>query len=222
MGDAFEVDVWTAAAAPAAALVHLLDDAERVYASALRGRQQRDRYVTAHAMLRSVLAERTGVDPARVRIARRPCARCSAPHGKPFLSGQPSTTFSLSHSGDITVAAVAIDHEVGVDVEDLAKMRNIQALATKTLSDAERGYFESSGADAECFLRLWTRKEAVLKASGLGITRRLSTVDIPPTAATAEYEGTWSLVELDLPAGFVGTLAAAGTGARVRRRQWPD
>src|SRR5262245_20780448 len=144
-----DVDVFTAVALAAGELIEQLDTDERTYAAALRGERHKDRYVTAHAMHRRSLAERTATPAAGLRFARRPSPRCGQPHGKPYLPAHPSTAFSLSHSGDIAVVAVSNGCEVGVDVEDLSRKRDIPALAAKTLSGAELAWFEAAGASPE-------------------------------------------------------------------------
>jgi len=213
------VEVWTTSSA-ARELDALLSDDERVRALAMRGEAHSARYVAAHALLRSLLAERTNIPPARIRIERRSCVRCGGPHGKPFCADDPSITFSLSHSGDMAAVAVASSLEVGLDIEDTSRKRGVARLAAKTLSDRERLFFEASGSEDACFFRLWTRKEAVLKATGAGITRRLSGVSIPPDESTVNFEGVWTLTDLSLPGRYVGTLAVEGSGAAVRQREW--
>src|SRR5947209_6703884 len=132
-----DVEVWVAKAGDSRALTELLNADERVYAGKLARAEHRNRYATAHAMLRSVLAARTSEHPTAIRIARLSCHRCGGPHGKPFLADDPSTTFSLSDSGDIATVAVASGRELGIDVEDLSRKRDVAGLAKRTLSAEE-------------------------------------------------------------------------------------
>ena len=215
-----EVDVWIAARGNTRAMTSLLSEDERARAAEFRNLRAGESFVTAYAMLRSLLAARMGTRPERVAIERAPCHRCGELHGKPFLADDPSVTFNISHSGNLAVVAIGSERELGIDVEDLSKSRDITRLAARTLSPSERQAFDASGEDASCFLRLWTRKEALLKATGAGITRRLSGVSVPPADEIVEFDGEWTLIDLELPSSYVGTLAVEGTGADVALRSW--
>lgn len=220
MDPASEVSVWTASRDIADQMLPMLSDEQRSRADGFRSVVARDLYVTAYGMLRSLLAARTGTPPQDLAIERRQCPRCREPHGKPFLSDDPSITFNLSHSGGLAAVAVASRREVGVDVEDLSKRRDIPRLAARTLSAEERRAFDASGEDPACFLRLWTRKEALLKATGAGLTQRLFDVSVSPTQPIVDFNGTWTLIDLDLPATYVGTVAVEGAQAEVRLHAW--
>lgn len=85
-------------------------------------------------------------------------------------SSSPAYHFNISHSGN-AVAAVISDSEVGIDIEEVGEIR--ERIMRKCLSERERELVTS----AEAFYRLWTLKEAYLKALGTGITRRLDTLE---------------------------------------------
>lgn len=93
----------------------MLDDGERARLQGLRRAGDRDQYRVAHVVLRQLLGDRLGRDPARVRFFREPCPGCGGPHGRPAVVGVP-LHFSLSHAGDAVLLAFA-DDPVGVDVE---------------------------------------------------------------------------------------------------------
>ena len=114
------VDVWwfdTRAVATGPAGLADLGQGERDRAEAFLFPADRHRYQVAHLMLRRVLAGYTGTPPGALRLAREPCPRCGAP-GKPVLEPgpRPAPSFSLTHSGDMVIIAVA-GRPVGVDVE---------------------------------------------------------------------------------------------------------
>lgn len=161
----------------------LLDTHERARAARFVRPVDRRRFVAAHALLRRTLADHTGVAPADLVIEGRPCVRCGEPHGKPGLVGR-GPEFNLTHSAGVVAVAVSSDRAVGLDVQE---SRNIdhRGLARRFFSPAERADIEARD-DAAGLLRfhqLWARKEAVLKATGEGITAGLAEVDAREPAA---------------------------------------
>ncbi|MEM1483560.1 4'-phosphopantetheinyl transferase superfamily protein [Oscillospiraceae bacterium PP1C4] len=115
----------------------------------------------AHALLEHVLG-------FPVRIAR-------GAHGKPFLPEHSGLHFNLSHTSGAVVCALS-GHPVGVDIERARPVR--PALAARCFTQAEREY----AVDEARFLEVWTRKEALLKRDGRGITvplRELETTNHP-------------------------------------------
>lgn len=95
------------------------------------------------------------------------------PKGKPFLEGIPKYHFNISHSGNF-LAFISGNSDVGVDVEQKnRKLRSLDALAKRFFSESEYSFLSENPKKIqkeELFLYIWTRKEAVLKAAGFGIT----------------------------------------------------
>lgn len=149
------------------ALFDLLDQSERERAAR---RSSPARYATAHALLRTGVGEWLGVEPEAVRFDRT-CATCgSHRHGKPRVAGHPGLFVSLSYAGDLAVAALSGDGEVGVDVEELDES-DFDGFNVVTLDEVEVAALD--GLDGEALRRaraqVWARKESVLKASGHGL-----------------------------------------------------
>jgi 4'-phosphopantetheinyl transferase len=180
-----------------ASLAKLLDDREQMNAGATRDPAARARYVVAHAALRQLLGRAVGADPASVHF-RYSCAVCgSHEHGRPELDGFDGVSFSLSHSTDVAVIAIAAV-PVGADVEVVRSRRHLDRVAARLMPpDALARWQAMPDADRRvAFFALWTQKEAHLKLLGVGITRALR--DVHPTNVT-----TWD----DWPAGCVTSLA---------------
>lgn len=85
--------------------------------------------------------------------------------GKPLLGNH---FFSISHSGNI-VAVCLSTSEVGIDIEQVRKDRDYEALAKRFFSPEEMSEYEKSKDKEECFVQLWTRKEAFHKHVGDGL-----------------------------------------------------
>lgn len=113
-----------------------------------------------HALLAALLAERG--EASLPRIGRTGT-------GKPYFPDRPDLHFSLSHSGDLSLCALA-DTPVGADIE-LVRPRS-QRLPRHVLSDREYAWYESRGSRWEDFYTLWTLKEARVKCTGEGIFLR--------------------------------------------------
>jgi 4'-phosphopantetheinyl transferase len=185
-----------------------LDAREQAHATARRGDAVR-RYVVAHGALRLVLGEQLGTDPRLLRFVQT-CAVCgSQEHGRPALAGHDAPSFSLSHSADTAVVAVAPDR-VGADVEVVRPRRYLDRVAQRTFTADEFTHW-SDLPDEErlvAFLRAWTAKEAYLKMLGVGLTRALR--EVPTHDAS-----TW----LDWPPGAV-TSVVATTPREFSVQEW--
>ncbi|MFE5731747.1 4'-phosphopantetheinyl transferase family protein [Streptomyces sp. NPDC056528] len=158
------------AAAPARALVSVLDDDERARAARFLFPVDADRHRVAHVLLRLVLGRHVDEPPERLVFLRQPCADCGGPHGKPYLRGH-DAHFSLSHSGDRVLVAVA-PVPVGVDVEAIPADGPVRDLMS-ALHPRERTELEALPVPDRpaAFARCWSRKEAALKVSGVGLAR---------------------------------------------------
>jgi phosphopantetheinyl transferase len=166
-----DLDAW-AAAWPDDSDVAAIDRSE---ANRLRRPEQARRLLARRSVVRSLLAERLGTEPAGLVVSRL-CPTCGATdHGKPFVSGAP-VSFSVASSGGVAAFALS-ESAVGVDleVEDPKLTPQRRAMAEREL----RGLAALPvGRRGTGFLRLWTAKEAVLKAAGRTLADDPSTVDV--------------------------------------------
>jgi 4'-phosphopantetheinyl transferase len=200
-----------------------LDDAERERAARFYASEHAERWRVAHVALRGVLAEATGLDPQSLRFGRDA-------NDKPTLLGVPGVGFNLSHSGSMALVAVTNGSVVGVDVEDPRPVPEMQGVAESHFATEEQ---EALWAvpDAErlqTFYRIWTRKEAYVKATGVGIGPALARFAVTADeasprllyAADTPDVTRWKLHALPLPSPFVGALCVADTEAPVQLHTW--
>lgn len=174
---------------------------EQARAARFKVEHARRAFVVCRVALRALLAERVGAAPHEVMLVR-------TPHGKPQLTGG-GVSFNVSHSGDVGLIAVAEgEHRLGVDVECVRPRDEIAGLAERFLHPAEAA---SVGGCTEGFFRWWTRKEAVVKAIGDGLSYPLDDfaidVDAPGPAPVGGVEGL-TVVPLDVGWGYEAALAA--------------
>ena len=215
-----EVHIWTVAldGVDDAAEARMLsaDELDR----ARRFRLERDgrRFVAFHAALRRLLGAYLRVDPKSVRFVP------PSPDGKPRLADDSSRlSFNGSRSQDLGVFAVAHDRMLGIDVERIREDVALEALARRVLTPDELRACSrlEPGARRAVFYRSWTRKEAGLKARGIGLTMapnevdvRGDTVELPAPGSADRPSGpsmVFSLHDVEVGAGFVATLAVEGT-----------
>ncbi|GGT19432.1 4'-phosphopantetheinyl transferase family protein [Streptomyces purpureus] len=190
-------------------LAVLLNGRDRARRRQIVHETDRHLFLAAWVLARLVLGERLGRDPAALSFDRT-CTHCGdRTHGKPVVeTAGPALDFSLSHAGGLAVVAVS-DRAVGVDVEDTTA--GAQPLAP-ALTERER---ETCLSYAD-FARLWTRKEAVLKAVGKGLAIHPGRIEVLGATLRALPEELgrpedYALCDLPLPAPYVGSLAVRGS-----------
>lgn len=206
---------WTRAGAASPTERQVLSADERAREALLRRPEDRECYVTGALMVRRLAAAATGLALAEAPVARR-CRHCDGAHGPPRIPGY---EVSVSHSGRWVVVACAAGGLVGVDTEVTG--RDLTGVAAEFLAPHER-------CPGDDLVRRWTRKEAVLKATGQGLSVDPSVVVVDETAAgplVVEFPGgpevdQWFLTGLTSPAGMVASLATWGERPRVQ--QWPS
>ncbi len=173
----------------------------------------RRRFVQARAALRRILGRELGV-------AAHTLAFNYGEHGKPALDGYPRLHFNLSHSGERALLAISTQGEVGVDLEQLRERPAVLPLARRFLGEAEAARVAAADGSARdrIFLHYWTRKEAVLKATGrgIGVDTRVIDVGLEQCASrvrVAHDPRVLLLCDLDPGAGWVGALCLAPADA---------
>lgn len=154
-------------------------------------------------LMRALVADLAGVDPASVRIVQR-CPDCGGPHGRPVVMDPPaarSIAVSLAHAGEMHIAAAMRGGRLGVDAEAReARPGRVEALGL---------LLASSDGD---LLRRWTQVEAVLKADGRGLRVEPSTVVVdasvrPASATVPGASRRYHVHEVELGGGLVVSLA---------------
>lgn len=174
-----------APAETSAELWQLLSRDERERAEKFRYAKDRQHYVIARATLRKLLAERLRIVPEAVEFVE-------TEYGKPKLAsvhGAADAEFNLSHSGSLALYAFASGRAVGVDVELIREVPDADDLAERFFSPAEIASLKALPHEERslAFLACWTRKEALIKALGLGLSCPLNAFDvtIDPNAPAA-------------------------------------
>lgn len=229
-----DVEVWWAHTSAADdRLLRLLDEEERARNRRFRLQADRDRHLLGRATARLLLAERAGCPPEKVAFALH-CRSCEEkeragaaataegssrePHGKPLPVGPAEGwELSVSHSGEWVVLALAREVPVGVDVERVSAARDLEGLADYTLGDSENLAWRrlAPGERVSAFFRYWSRKEALLKATGLGLSGGLRRVMVSPADAAPRLLG-WEGGGGPAEAGLADLEAGCGAEPSTR------
>jgi 4'-phosphopantetheinyl transferase len=159
-----------------ATLWELLSRDERERAEKFRYAEHRQHYIVARASLRRLLAERLRIPPSAVEFVE-------TEYGKPRLAPvhrSADVEFNLSHSGILALYAFTSGRAVGVDVELIREVPDAEDLAERFFSPTETASLRALPLDRRslAFLACWTRKEAFIKALGLGLSCPLDAFDV--------------------------------------------
>jgi 4'-phosphopantetheinyl transferase len=168
--------------------------------------------------LRALLSRYLYQSPEKIKFAK-------TGHGKPYLPEHPELVFNLSHTENFMVIAVAINCHLGIDIEYYQHKDSLGSIINRYFASEEINYWNKQPEEFKTleFYRLWTRKEAFLKATGLGIAHGLSSSIInpeKPDSMLSVPDGCgqitdWQLMAVDLGESIACSLAVDKTVSRV-------
>jgi 4'-phosphopantetheinyl transferase len=198
-----------------------LSDDERERAARFRFDIHRRRFIAARGLLRQALSEYLGTPAHEIRFSY-------GAKGKPAVAGSP-LQFNVSHSEEMAVYAFAWEMPLGIDLEHIRALSDLEAIAHRFFSPGEWAAIEAMRPEEriDAFFRCWTRKEAYIKATGDGLSYPLNKFDVSVTgpAQMLSVEGDlaeaslWSMHDIALPEGYFGALAFRGTGFDIHGYQ---
>jgi 4'-phosphopantetheinyl transferase len=212
------VSLWWSDLAPApgdiAALAAWLSAEEHARAARFGTEALRHKYIAGRATLRRILGRTLGIEPAAVLIRR-------GRRGRPVLANPgASLDFNVSHTRGGAVFGIATglhaEARIGVDVEREDRTLAADGLARKFLAAEEQATLRDLDADARRrrFLRYWTCKEAMSKATGDGLIAPFGRLIVDIEAPLRLVDGpapyaprAWRLSDIAVPEGFIATLA---------------
>ena len=217
-----EVHIWLArldsSAMHVQQIARCLAEDERSRAERFRFERDKQRFIIGRGALRSILGRYLQIDPGRVRFSY-------GPNGKPGLEeslGDNALRFNLAHSEGLALYAFTRGREIGVDIEYLRTIPDADEIAKRFFSPNENAELQALPAsDREAvFFDFWTRKEAYIKALGVGLSHALDQFDVSLVPAeparlvdvgmACDDASRWSLKAL-LPApDYVAALAVEG------------
>ncbi len=197
-------------------LAQTLSSDEQARAERFYFEQHRHRYIAGRGILRTILGRYLGIEPEKVQFAY-------SSRGKPMLVSS-QFSFNLSHSENLALYAVTRDRLVGVDIEYMRPMSDLEQLAKRFFLPTESVVLRSlpPQQQAETFFRYWTCKEAYLKATGDGLSQ-LEQIEVsltPEAPARLQTSTDWSLTEIVPADNYLAAVAVAGTGCHLQYWQY--
>ena len=158
---------WT----PDSPTAQFLTDDERQRAGRFHFAEDRQRWAWWRSELRRILGEKVGVDPDSLRIGL-------GRYGKPYLQDFPELFFNLSHSRNWAALAVAVGGELGVDLEFIDPDFPALEIASNYFRPSECAALGVAEDPPALFFKFWTAKEALMKATGLGMNLEPSQIEV--------------------------------------------
>ena len=221
-----EVHVWRVSliVSQTSKLEAILDRDELARADRFRFQKDRDRFIVARGALRTILAGYFQTRPAALRFSY-------SSYGKPTVGdalAAAALRFNLSHANELAVVAVTCGREIGIDIEHIRAEFAAGEIAERYFSRREILQLRALPADlqTEAFFNCWTRKEAYIKARGLGLSMPLDQFDVSlaPDAPAALLDNRldegevsrWSFQELFPAPDYAAALAVEGGFSALR------
>ena len=183
-----------------------------------------DRYVIAHGFLRNVLARYLGGNPSHFKFSVNS-------YGKPSLKGH-DLEFNLTHSADFALVALTHNRKIGVDVERIRSGISAHVIARQYFSKAEVAELEAIPIELRerAFFVGWTRKEAYIKAQGMGLSLGLDSFDVSitpdepailhATRPNPDEAARWTLLSFPVDPRYEAAAAVDGKDIEFRFWDW--
>lgn len=190
------------------------DEKERV--SNYKFIKDRERSILTFYIRRKILSEYTSRSPEELSFKKNYS-------GKPYLDlpEYEHIKFNYSHSGDFIIYAITKDSEIGVDIEFVKEIPDMNALVENYFSSEEINVFKSMNNrndQINFFYKVWTRKEALVKSLGTGLNDEISQInlitdksDFNKTQKFFYQEKHWILSGLSVPENYIASLAYDST-----------
>jgi 4'-phosphopantetheinyl transferase len=209
------VEVWfldlDALSRDVSSAIDILSADELRRAAAFHAGQTGRRFVACRAGVRRILASRTSVDPATIRF-------CYGRHGRPYLADNPlDLRFSVSHTSGHAVVAVTRQRDAGIDIEVIRRIDHLDSLAQRYLSPVEIEQLARAHDRVLGFWKVWTRKEAYVKALGTGLSGPICEFAVSlseparllTTGKPGDDSADWTLLDLSYDAFTVALAVRA-------------
>ena len=144
-------------------LIEMLSADEIIRSASFKNEKDSSVYIMSRALLRKLLGPYLKTAPQQIIISY-------SSNGKPYLKDYPQIKFNISHSYGAFAIAISLDYEIGLDIEPQNRKFDYQKLKSFLYSDSELHMGE------DMFLKVWTIKEAIMKAKGIGLTQPLNEI----------------------------------------------
>jgi len=204
------------------ACLNALGEKGRERISFFKFKQVQESYIISQGGLRLLLGYYLGIEPELIQVGR-------LSKGKPYSVDNPTLRFNMSNSGRRVVYAFSMDEEIGIDLERIREMSDLDELIEKNYNKYEQSYINKLPEQRLYrFFKFWTIKEAYLKAIGVGM--RIPPEDLEFSVQNGKYSlqsirgemdtDDWLFNDFELEEGeYVGTLTIKNEGAKIELRR---
>jgi len=207
-----------------------LNEDERLRAERFHFERDRKRFIVGRGVLRTILGRYLHIEPNRVRFSYDL-------NGKPCLAKTPGDNtlrFNLAHSNELALYAFTRGREIGIDIEYLRTMLDAGQISERFFSPQVNVNLQALPASHRktAFFNCWTRKEAYLKALGVGLSHALDQFEVslvpaePAHLVDVEIDcddaSRWTLKALIPAPGYVAALAVEGHNWHPTFWQFPE
>ena len=225
-----ELHIWRASLDPQSEVLEqlraTLDSAEQERAARFHFQRDRDHFTACRGILREVLGGYMGQSPASIQFEY-------GAYGKPSVrtdAAMARMRFNLSHSHGVCVLAFSRDRELGIDVEAIRAEFAGEEIAERYFSPRELAELRSlpAAVRTQAFFLCWTRKEAYIKARGLGLQIPLDSFSVSltpdaPAVLSSVDASQWNLHSLEAWPNFAAAIVERGAASTRRLWHWnPD
>jgi len=227
-----EVHIWIASLAQAKTKINnfapILSNKETNRSKCFYFDSDRERYIVAHGILKIILGRYLDLKTGKLQF-------CFGKNGKPAISTNcrnQDIRFNLSYSESIALYALTLYHEIGIDVEMVRDIPEMEEIAKRCFSINEYSIYRSSPErkKKDVFYEYWTRKEAFCKATGDGLSLPLEKFDVfkvksdPVKLLRAEGDtngsSQWFIYDLNIGPGCKAAFAIEGQCCEFLCFQW--
>jgi 4'-phosphopantetheinyl transferase len=203
-------------------ITRLLSPEERSRADRIANNAVYREFVITRSVLRLLVAGCIGCPPERLPLV-------AGPYGKLAVDEVGTgIEFNVAHSHGLALISLSCGRPVGVDLEYISRMADLDSMSMLTLTAGERAAIMADPEPPEAFFRCWVRKEAVVKAAGVGLSTSLRDVEVSPSGGPmtvrlrdaqdrlAHYE----VINLDAPRGYQAAIACEQSVGRIVVKRW--
>jgi 4'-phosphopantetheinyl transferase len=201
-------------------LLKLLSPAESMQARRFRTEKLANSFIACRGMVRLILGRYCAVDPSAVTWEVNQ-------YGKPYITPNTGIEFNLSHSGSRAILAISKNRPLGIDIERISPDLNWQEIADREFTSPEKDILHAAHPEEQrtLFYTFWTRKEALLKGLGRGLSIQLSQIDISNIESNRNFfhdilpdseNGLWMLRDITTHAGYAAAYAVRGSVRHIR------
>jgi len=206
----------------------VLSEEEKYRINKYKYKSLRYRHTVSKGLLKDFISKYLNIETKEISFVQNK-------YGKPSLQpelNEMNLQFNVSHSENLGIFAFTKGYELGIDVESIQETPNLNRLVDKCFSDFEKEWFYKSepSLQKELFYKVWTGKEAFIKAIGIGLSFPLKEIEFKINSNKAiefqsihgdiSYRGKWNIFTFNPPPNFISSLVVETNKLKIRRYSW--